>query len=166
MPNLKDKPRIAAPVPSNYLVMLVNPTTGEVRAIPLNELLTAGLVPDTTPPTIVSASTLSGSTIRVLFSEVVPVGSIAGWSAKKNGTNNPILSVAGVGTATLDFTVQNTMIAGDVILISYNPATGATADAANNELSTVTDFSVTNTLSGGIIKDNAERRAVNDCGGI
>ncbi len=149
MPNPKDTPRISSPIPGNYLIILTNPTTGEIRTIPLNELLTAQFIPDTTPPSIVSASVLNANTIRLMFSETVPLGSIAGWSSKKGGVNNPILVVDGIGTATLDFTVQNAIVGGDVILISYNPASGASSDGAGNEIATITDQSVTNSLSGG-----------------
>jgi hypothetical protein len=149
MPNLKDKPRQTAPVPSNYLIMLVDPITGATKGMPILEFLGSQISPDTTPPTIISKTAINATTIRIIFDEIIGAGSILGWSAKKNGTNNPILSVTGLGTGTLDFVVQNSMISSDTILISYNPATGATADSSSNEVVAITDSAVTNSISGG-----------------
>jgi hypothetical protein len=149
MPNLKDKPSQSTPVPSNYLIMITNPVTGAVTKMTLAEFLNAEIAPDTTPPSIVGASCINSTLIRVICSEVIPVGSAVGWSAKLNGANNPIVSISGFGTATLDITVTNAMAGGDAIRISYNPASGNSLDAAGNEFGTITDFVVSNALAGG-----------------
>jgi len=81
----------------------------------------------------------------VVFSESVTV-TTAGWSAKKNGVNWPISSVAGSGN-TWTFTMGSAAVNGDTLLISYNAGTGNTLDGAGNELASVTDSSVTNSVA-------------------
>jgi hypothetical protein len=149
MPNLKDKPSQPTPVPSNYLIMITNPVTGAITKMTVAEFLNAEIAPDTTPPSFVGASCINSTLIRVICSEVIPVGSAVGWSAKLNGANNPIVSISGFGTATLDITVTNAMAGGDAIRVSYNPGSGNSLDAAGNEFGTITDFVVSNALSGG-----------------
>jgi hypothetical protein len=148
MPNLKDKPAQSSPIPSTYLIMLVDPVTGAVKKMSVAEFLSAEITADTLPPSIVSAYMLNSTKIRVIFSENVPNGAVAGWSSKKNGSANPIIALAGVGTATLDFTLTNAVVSGDTVLISYNPASGNTTDASANEVASITDRTVVNSLGG------------------
>lgn len=97
---------------------------------------------DTTSPFVISATAISATVIRVVFSEVVTATS-AGWTFKKNGAAHNPTAISGSGTATLDFTVPP-MIRSDTILRSYSEGTGDTLDAASNELVAFTDSAVTN----------------------
>jgi len=100
---------------------------------------------DTAPPTVVSKTTASNTTVTIVFSESVTV-TTSGWSFKKNGSAWAVSSVTGSGT-TWTFTLGSAAAGGDVLLCSYDSTTGATLDTASNELVTFTDSSITNTLS-------------------
>jgi hypothetical protein len=126
---------------------------GQYRSVTLhkrgtNEWVLTGAVAasaDVTPPTVVSATAINSTTIRVVFSEVVTATNV-GWSFKKNGGAHNPTGISGSGTNTLDFTVPS-MIGTDTILRSYNSTTGNTIDAARNELVTFTDQAVTNSIT-------------------
>lgn len=96
---------------------------------------------DVTAPTVVSATAINPTTIRVVFSEIVTATNV-GWSFKKNGSANNPTAVSGSGTDTLDFTVPAVSF-GDTLLRSYDSATGDTQDASGNELANFTDAAVT-----------------------
>lgn len=97
-----------------------------------------------TPPSIMSATTLDATHIQVIFSENMNV-TIAGWSASNGSPLSPS-SVSGSGT-TWSFVVS-TMAYGQTITISYNSVTGNTTSAVTGlELTTISNFSVTNALA-------------------
>lgn len=122
---------------------------GTDYCIGINQLGTVstggGGVGDTTAPTVVSATAIDATTIRIVFSEIVTTSGVTGFSFKQNGSALAASAVSGTGTTTLDFTVA-AMAAGDTILRSYNSATGNTLDAAGNELVSFTDQAVTNSI--------------------
>lgn len=100
---------------------------------------------DAVAPTIVSASAINATTIRVVFNEAVTATNV-GWSFKKNGVAHNPTGVSGSGTNTLDFTV-GTMLSTDTILRSYDASTGDTADIGGNEIASFTDQAVTNSIN-------------------
>jgi hypothetical protein len=99
---------------------------------------------DTTPPTVATKTTTSATNIRIVFSEAV-TATLPGWSFKKNGSALAASAISGSGT-TWDFTV-GTMASGDILVVSYDSATGDTKDGSNNELVSFTDSTVSNTIS-------------------
>lgn len=100
---------------------------------------------DTTPPTVLSATAIDSSHIRIIFSEATNC-TTAGWTFKKNGSPLAITSVTGGGT-TWTFLVAS-MLDTDIITRSYTSSTGNTVDLAvvPNELVSFTDQSVTNSI--------------------
>lgn len=134
------------------LVIIGDPVTGEYLHTNLGALkawIQNGTQPaDTTPPTIVSRTTGSATTIIITFSEAVLITSNLGWSFTKNGSALGITGITGGGTNTLTFTVA-AMVAGDTILASYNSSAGNTRDASNNPMASFTNQPVTNNLQSG-----------------
>jgi hypothetical protein len=110
---------------------------------------------DVTAPTVVSATAINATTIRLVFSETMGVVTTAGHSLKQNGTPITPDSVSGAGT-TWDFVFSETFVSGDTFLRSYDSGTGATTDVATNELASYTDQSVTNGIAGPVtyVTDN------------
>lgn len=102
--------------------------------------------PDVTAPTVTSATATNANTIRLVFSEIMGAVTTAGHSFKQNGSTITPDSVTGSGT-TWDFVFSETMLNTDTLLRSYNSSTGATTDAAGNELGSYTDQAVTNSIS-------------------
>lgn len=105
-------------------------------------------VADTTPPTIVSATATDVNLVVVVFSETV-VPTVAGWSV--NEAEIPATytfgSVSGSGNTWTFTLASGSMTSGNTFTISYNPTTGNTLDTAGNELATVTNLSVTDSIS-------------------
>jgi hypothetical protein len=143
----------SAPASSDILV-IADPTTGLARKITVSALKTymdsLGGGGDVTAPTVVSATVenADADTIVVVFSESVTGVSATGWSFKKNGSGWTISTVTGSGT-TWSFNMATAAVNGDTLLRSYDSGTGATIDAAANELVSFTDSSVTNNVSAG-----------------
>lgn len=102
------------------------------------------VVPDTTPPTVVSAIATTTTNIRIVFSEATNA-TLLGWSFKKNGGALAASAITQVNATTWDFTV-GAMIDTDTILRSYDDTTGDTEDLAANELESFTDEAVTNSI--------------------
>lgn len=102
-------------------------------------------VPDTTPPELVSATIPSaGTTLVLVFDEVVSGAEETGWSISADGGAVTASSGAGTGTNTLTLTLSRTIDFGEVITIDYEDGTGDLADAASNDLEDIADFDVTN----------------------
>lgn len=110
---------------------------------------------DVTPPEVLSMIATDANTIQVSFDETVTI-STAGWSFKKNGSNNPVVSVTNTAPATYEFTLTNAMVDTDTIVGSYNSGTGSTVDSSSNELVSFTDQPVTNSIPGGSYDADAE----------
>lgn len=102
--------------------------------------------PDVTAPTVVSVTAIDANTIRKVFGEAMGTVTIAGHSFKQNGVTITPDSVSGSGT-TWNFVVSETLLSTDTLLDSYNSSTGATSDAAGNELGSYTDAAVTNSIA-------------------
>lgn len=98
-------------------------------------------------PEILSMTAIDATTIRIAFDQSMTV-TTAGWSFKKNGTNNPVTGGSSPAPATYDFTVTNAMISTDTILGSYDASTGSTVNGASVELASFTDSAVTNSVGG------------------
>jgi hypothetical protein len=99
---------------------------------------------DGSAPTVTSATATDANTIQIVFNEAV-TGTTAGWSFN-NGGALTIASRSGSGTNTWDFTITETMDAGDTITRTYNSGTGDAVDGASNELASFTGSSVTNSI--------------------
>lgn len=123
---------------SQFCVIITQPGTGGTGTV------------DTTAPTMVSATALDATTVRVVFSESV-VATKDGWSIFKQELSETTgaSSVTGSGT-TWDFTIGGTAMDDTMTLkISYNSGSGNTLDGAGNELSTISLADVTNSIGGG-----------------
>jgi hypothetical protein len=107
--------------------------------------ISVGSLYDITPPTVISADSITTTTVLLTFSENVTVD-VSGWSFKKNGSNLPIVSVSGSGS-NWTFTT-NSFLLTDTLVVSYDATTGGTQDAFANALATISNAAVNN--SGGV----------------
>jgi hypothetical protein len=106
---------------------------------------------DTTPPTMVSATLIDSTHVRVVFSESMGSVTGSGWSFYDSTTLTTygLDTVTGSGT-TWDFHINSyTAVSTDTYTISYAPSSGSTTDAASNELGVINNASVTNSLGSG-----------------
>jgi hypothetical protein len=109
--------------------------------------------PDTTPPTLTSATIASnGTTFTMTFSETVAFG------AGGNGGFVPTLSAgaptlsysSGTGSATLIYTLSATVNSGVTGTLAYTqPTNGVQDDPAGNDLATFSGTAITNNSSQG-----------------
>jgi len=121
---------------------------------------------DVTPPTILTLTLIAGESnkITVGFDEAVTI-TTAGWSALKNGVAWAISSVAAGTGFQKKFTMASDAVAGDVVTLSYNSATGSTTDSSANELVSFTNGPVTNYLTAvtvGVVDDEFIGAAATD----
>jgi hypothetical protein len=102
---------------------------------------------DVTAPSVIYSFLISPTVARIIFDENVAITDITGCSIG-SPTNNPIVSVSGSGTNTLDFTVTNAIAYGATVFFSYNSGTGNIRDLAGtpNPLATITNLIVDNTV--------------------
>jgi hypothetical protein len=84
---------------------------------------------DVTAPFIVYAFLISPTVVRVIFSEPVQITNANGCSVS-SPTSNPIVSVSGTGSNTLDFTVTNAIQYGAVVQFGFNASLGNIRDLA------------------------------------
>jgi hypothetical protein len=99
---------------------------------------------DDSAPVVYIARATGPHTVRVTFSEgVIPTS--VGWTVKINGVSSTVTAVSGGGTI-WDFTTTNAMAPGDVLLLNYNAVTGNTLDLTGNEMATLVDFPIENTI--------------------
>lgn len=89
---------------------------------------------------VVNSSTPAQLTLT--FDNAVNI-TTAGWTFKVDGATVPLVAVTGSGTAAPIFNIVRNILAGEVLTISYDPSTGATASLTGNEIETITDQSVT-----------------------
>lgn len=101
---------------------------------------------DVTAPTF-TFEAIDANTLRGAASESMGTVTIAGFSFKQNGATITPDSVSGA-TTQWDFVVSETLLNTDTLLWSYNATTGATIDLAGNEVATITDQAVTNSIAG------------------
>jgi hypothetical protein len=108
-------------------------------------IINDGTGEDLTAPTLSGAAVAAGtpSQVDLTFSESVTI-TASGWSLSASGGAVSVSSVTGSGTTTPKLVLSRSITAGETLALSYDPATGATTDAAGNELSTVSGYSVTN----------------------
>ena len=93
---------------------------------------------DTDPPVLSSATiSTNGTTLTLVFNEAVT--NYTGFSISPSNT---LTYSSGSGTATLVFTLTNTVYSGATDTISYTA--GNVVDGASNPLATITDGSITN----------------------
>jgi predicted secreted protein len=106
-------------------------------------------------PIILSAVTVDGHTIKVVFNKSV-IPTLVGWSVfvQDTLTTSAFDSLTGAGSVWY-FTVSTlTFLPGQTLFINYNALTGNTLDLAGNELPTTSLFNVINNLSsGGVVDD-------------
>ncbi len=102
---------------------------------------------DPLPSRILSAQTLTASTIEVTYSESMTTVTDLGYTININATPATINSVSGSGT-TRTFTIAETLVYSDVITIEYDSNTGDSVDINTLPLSsTTTPISVTNNIA-------------------
>jgi len=77
----------------------------------------------------VYAFLISPTVVRVIFSEPVQITNANGCSVS-SPTSNPIVSVLGTGSNTLDFTVTNAIQYGVVVQFGFNASLGNIRDLA------------------------------------
>ena len=105
---------------------------------------------DTTPPSLYS-STISenGTTLTLVFSEIVQQG--AGYNDSDwdidcdvNGNDIPIAYSSGDGTNTHVYTISKTIYSGETCDIDFNGDANSLEDDAGNDLAAIVSDSVTN----------------------
>ena len=107
------------------------------------------VVPDTTPPTLSTATiNPSGSSINLTFSEAVSFGAggNGGWTLSLTGGAATLSSsgVGGSGTQTLTYNISRTVAAGETGTISYTQPSNGIEDAAGNDFASIVNTAVTN----------------------
>jgi hypothetical protein len=116
-----------------------------------------GDVPDLTVPTLTTKiiNAADSNLLYLTFSEAVNITS-TGWSVSASGGAVTISSVIGTGTTTPKFLLSRVITSGETVTISYNPATGSTADTGGNEVATISASAVTNNATTGstLLTDN------------
>lgn len=112
--------------------------------------------PDTTPPTLVSATIpAAGNVINLVFDEAVSIGAggSGGWTVTMSGGAVTLGTPTGSGTTTLAFPLSRTVLSGETKTagLSYTQPANGVEDLAGNDLATLTSAAVTNnsTASGG-----------------
>ena len=98
-------------------------------------------VPDTTRPTLQSASiNTAGTTLTRVFSEPVNTGSgdNAGWSITAGGGAVTGSYASGTGTATILYTLSRTVNVGEAVTTSYTQPGNGVEDLADNDMLTTT----------------------------
>lgn len=128
------------------LIAIANPVTGLAKKIPISGISSLIIGADITPPIITECLVISATVVRVVFSEVVTFSNSNGCSIT-TPTNNPIISISGSGTTTINFTVTNEINPGTRVYFSYNPSSGNILDSSSNELITINNFEANNLLS-------------------
>jgi len=94
--------------------------------------------------------------LNLSFSKAATI-TTSGWSISTDGAALSISGVTGSGTTTPVFSLSRDITNGEVITISYDPASGSTTDPTGQELAELTSFSVTNNVQPGsiiIVEDN------------
>jgi hypothetical protein len=99
------------------------------------------------------------NTLVYVFSQSMTAVTVAGHTAKKNGSAWNHVSVTGSGT-TWTFTMPSAAALGDTLLRSYDSTTGATI-GTSLELVSFTDSSVTNSVAGSYQTESTAFFAVN-----
>jgi hypothetical protein len=109
---------------------------------------------DTTPPTISTATiSANGTTLTLVFSEAVSVGSggSGGFNldAATTGANLSCTYVSGTGTNTLVYTIGSTVVNGEVCDLDYVQPGNGIEDIAGVDLASITSRAVTNNSTQG-----------------
>ena len=105
---------------------------------------------DTTPPTLDSATMVSGTTLRTVWNEPVVLGDdgIDGLNLNTDGSPAITLSVlSGAGTQTLDLRMSREVIASETLTLDHAEQTDGLADAAGNQVATFSGESVANNVT-------------------
>lgn len=123
----------------------------------------SAVVFDRTAPTVISATAIDANTIQIVYSEVV-TDALLGHSFKKNAGALVASGVASLSGTTKNFTVP-TMLNTDILLHSYNSGTGATIDAAGNEVVSFVDSAVTNSVGAALSAITFVGSNLNDAAG-
>lgn len=131
------------------VTLVADPVTGVLKRVLVSTFVSGGGGGggDITAPTVVSATAINSTTIRVVFSEIVTLTNL-GWSFKKNGSAWSISSLSGSGTDTIDFTMGSSGISTDTITRTYSSTSGDTIDGSSNALVSFSDQPVTNIIAG------------------
>jgi hypothetical protein len=98
-------------------------------------------------PQIMSGAVLTPTKIRLTFRTQMQYTNANGLSIN-DGTNNPIISIFGTGTNTIDLVLQNEIGTTDSVTFSYDSALGDLRDLGGNEIVNIVDFVVQNMLEG------------------
>ena len=103
--------------------------------------------PDTTPPTLSSATIPSaGTSISLAFNEAVSVGAggNGGWTITPSGGAATMSYASGSGSSTLVYNLNRTVNSGETGTVAYTQPGNGIEDAAGNDLATIPSASVTN----------------------
>lgn len=104
----------------------------------------SGAAPDTTAPTISSATIgTDGETFTIVFDEAV-TGDEAGFILTPSGGSAGITYVSGSGTDTLVFSIDRVIFDSETGTLEYVAASGTVADLASNVLANYGPSAVTN----------------------
>lgn len=103
--------------------------------------------PDVTPPFVVAAKATGPNTVRVTFSEAV-VPTAAGWTVfiQDISSTTSVTGVSGSGTV-WNLTTSGTMSPGQILYLNYSKPIGNTLDLSANEMETLFNFPIENSIS-------------------
>ena len=123
---------------------------GNVRSAPwdIGAYKYGEAAPDTTPPTIASATiNTAGDTLTLVFSEVVTVNTSTGFTLEMSGGAAGLTYTSGSGTNTLVYSITGRNIDDDETgTLDYATVANGIEDAAGNDLASTgeSDIAVTN----------------------
>ncbi|MBU1719833.1 MAG: Ig-like domain-containing protein, partial [Bacteroidetes bacterium] len=101
---------------------------------------------DLTPPDVDSAIVYNGNPdqIVIYYNEPIKLVDLTGFSATVNAAPETFSGFSGSMTSTLVITLDNPVVSHDVVLVSYNDATGNVTDITGNPFASVTDAVIEN----------------------
>jgi hypothetical protein len=106
---------------------------------------------DTTPPTLTSATIPSGgSTVSLLFSEIVTRVSETGWAMTMTGGAVTMTYNYGSGTSTLVYTLSRPVNSGQTGTVAWTAQANTIEDAVGNDLASIATLTVTNNSTQGL----------------
>jgi hypothetical protein len=102
---------------------------------------------DTAPPTLTSATILTGGTTLVLaFSEAVGpgAGGSVGWALSLSTGSVTASYASGSGTSSLTYNLSGTVVTSTTGTVSYTQPGNGIEDGTGNDLTTLSGFPITN----------------------
>lgn len=100
---------------------------------------------DITPPTVQSATIpIAGTSISLLFDEIVTRVAETGWTLTMTGGAVTMTYSSGSGSSTLVYTLSRTIYQGETGTIAWTNEADTIEDTSENDLATFSGFTVTN----------------------